>query len=127
MNRYNESPEQALKMLNAKPEFDQGTTRYAVELAIAGVPLDSKDLNRNEWKGNPLQNTIQVNYKEYEDGSLETITGEEDWDWGDVNFTPSDLRKIDSQNGKFIFVDVENNILTLTKIKEKTNYYYDAF
>jgi hypothetical protein len=127
MNRYNETPEQALSMLNAKPEFDQGTNRYTVELAVAGVPVNGKDIGRTEWKGNPLQATINVNYKDYDNGELGVETGEEEWDWGDVKFTPSDLKKIDSQNGKFIFVDRENNILTLTKIQEKTSYYYNAF
>jgi hypothetical protein len=126
MNRYNEAPEQALKILNAKPEFDQGTTNYTVELSIAGVPVDSKDIGRGEWKGNPLQSNINVNYKEY-DGEISVDSGDEDWDWGDVKFTPSDLKKIDSQNGKFIFVDREGNSLTLTRIKEKHSYYYDAF
>lgn len=127
MNRYNEAPEQALKMLNAKPEFDQGTTRYQVELAINGVPLDKADMGKQEWKGNPLQNTVQINYKDY-DGDVDVLgVEEESWEWGDVRFTPSDLKKIDSSNGKFIFVDTEGNSLTLTKIQEKTTYYYDAF
>lgn len=127
MNRYGETPEQALKMLNAKPEFDQGSSRYAVELSINGVPLDKADMSKQEWKGNPLQNTVQINYKEY-DGEVDVIDADaNEWEWGDVRFNPGDLKKIDSQNGKFIFVDSEGNSLVLTKIQEKTTYYYDAF
>ena len=131
MNRYNEDPQQALKMLNAKPEFDQGASKFSVELAIEGVPLDKGDLNRTEWKGNPLQSVIQINYKDYDDNSMgiesSDVDDEDPWEWGDVKFSPQDLKKIDSQNGKFIFVDKDNNVLTLTKVQEKVNYYYDAF
>ena len=130
MNRYNEDPQQALKMLNAKPEFDQGSSKFNVELAIAGVPIDKGDMSRTEWKGNPLQSVIQLNYKEYDDAigiSSSDPDEEDEWDWGDVRFSPGDLKKIDSQNGKFIFVDSENNVLTLTRVQEKANYYYDAF
>jgi len=129
MNRYDEAPEVALKMLNAKPEFDSGGNRYTVEVAIKGVPLEKSELNRSEWKGNPLQATVQVNYKEYEtDNEFGVVAAEDnEWEWGDLRFTPQDLKKIDSDGGKFIFVDNEGNALTLTKIIEKQTYYYDAF
>ena len=131
MNRYNEAPEQALKMLNAKPEFDNGGNRYTVEVAIKGVPLAKGDLNKQEWTGNPLQAMVQVNYKEYDETDNTEFgvvhSDDNEWEWGDLRFTPADLKKIDSDGGKFTFVDVENNILTLTKVKEKQFHYYDAF
>ena len=129
MNRYGENPQQALKMLNAKPEFDQGATKYTVELSIEGIPLDKGDMDSTEWKGNPLQSNIRLNYKEYEDGLVSVNEDEDDdsnWDWTGVRFTPGDLKKIDSQNGKFIFVNEDNSVLTLTKVQEKVSYYYDA-
>lgn len=133
MNRYNEAPEVALKMLNAKPEFDNGTAKYAVELSVEGVPIERKDIDKQQWQGNPLSGAIHINYKEYENGNLE-IEGDDgespvsdDWNWYDLNFTPADLKKIDSQAGKFIFVDDKNNSLVLTKMEEKKSYYYDAF
>lgn len=128
MNRYNEAPEVALKMLNAKPEFDTGGNRYKVDLAIKGVPLNKDELNKQEWRGNPLQGTVQVNYKEYENNEFEAVPSEDnEWEWGDLRFTPAELKKIDSDGGKFTFVDDEGNALTLTKIVEKQTYYYDAF
>ena len=126
MNRYNETPEQVLKLLNAKPEFDNGTSKYNIELAIAGVPLERDDISRTEWRGNPLQSTIQLSYKDQDEIDVGTLD-EYDCDWGELKFTPQDLKKIDSNNGKFIFVDEDGNSLTLTKVKEKVTYYYDAF
>jgi hypothetical protein len=129
MNRYNEDPQQALKMLNAKPEFDQGSSKFAVELSVEGVPIDKGDLNKVEWRGNPLQSVIAINYKDYDtmtvDGS--DVDDEDSWEWGDVRFAPDHLKKIDSQAGKFIFVNADNSTLTLTRVQEKVNYYYDAF
>lgn len=131
MNRYDESPEQALKMLNAKPEFDQGGSRYQVEVAIKGVPLGKDDLSKQEWKGNPLQSPIQINYKEYDETDPTEFgvvhPDDNEWEWGDLRFTTQELKKIDSAAGKFVFVDDEGNILTLTKIQEKQTYFYDAF
>ena len=128
MNRYGESPEQVLKMLNAKPEFDTNGSRYKVDLTIKGIPLNKDDINRPEWKGNPLQSPVQVNYKDYATDGLEVIDSEDnEWDWGELRFTPAELKKIDSDGGKFIFVDGDGNSLTLTKIQEKTAYFYDAF
>ena len=42
-----------------------------IELSIAGVPIGGEDMAKNEWKGNPLQNNIALNYKEYDDGEVE--------------------------------------------------------
>ena len=127
MNRYDESPEQVLTMLNAKPEFDSTTSRYSVHLNLKGVPVDTEKLAKVEWSGNPLQNPINVNYKDYDDGNVDIDSEDEDWSWGDVRFTAVDLKKIDSVNGKFTFVDEDGNSVTLTKIKEKSSYFYDAF
>ena len=126
MNRYQEAPEVALKMLNAKPEFDQGHNRYTLELAIEGVPLETNDLGRKEWKGNPLQSSISIDYKML-NGETSLSNDDEDWDWADIKFSPSDLKKIDSNTGKFIFVNDNGAALTLTKVQEKSTYYYDAF
>jgi hypothetical protein len=123
MNRYNEPPEKALRMLNAKPEFDDGN-QYTVEMAIAGVPLEQKDMETKQWKGNPLQQVISLDYKAYEDDKDED--GDAVWDWSRVKFSNADIKKIDAQTGKFIFVDASGNSLTLTKVKEKTFSYYDA-
>lgn len=133
MNRYNESPEVALKMLNAKPEFDNGTAKYTVDLSIAGIPVDRDHLNKQQWQGNPLNGQIHIDYKEYEKekaladicDSSPSLVGE-DYEWFDIGFTSADLKKIDSQTGKFIFVDEENNSLILTKVEEKKSYLYDA-
>ena len=130
MNRYDEAPEQALKMLNAKPEFDEGN-KYTTQLTFNGVPVDQKHLDDKEWKGNPLQTPIRLEFKAFTSGAPISdnidIAEDDEWDWTTEMFTPSDIKKIDPQSGKFHFVNKDGNSLTLTKVKEKTSYYYDAF
>ena len=130
MNRYNEAPEQALKMLNAKPEFDDGN-KYTTALTIKGVPIEQKHLETREWKGNPLQSKINLSFKVSDSGAVWTDKDENDeeadWNWDEAMFNPSEIQKIDPQSGTFIFMNKDGIALTLTKVKEKNFHYYDAF
>jgi hypothetical protein len=122
MNRYDETPQQAMKMLNAKPEFS-GDTNYQVTLQPKGLDIDSKLLESTTWNGNPLSNKIVLDYKNYsgsDDGE------DSDWDWETCRFDQGDLKQIDSQNGKFVFINKEGDRITLAKVREKT-YHWDAF
>jgi hypothetical protein len=128
MNRYNEDPEDALRMLNIKPEFDSGN-RYEVKVILDGEELDEKILETKVWEGNPLQNKINIDYRSFEEPK-NNINGElitSDFDWERLFFTHSDLKKIDPAVGKFVFTNVEGQTLTLTKVKEKAYNYYGAF
>jgi hypothetical protein len=119
INRYNEDPQTALRMLNIKPEFDSGNN-YNITLQVAGEDVDEADLEHTTWHGNPLQNNIQVDYK--------VLDGDTDeCDWERVRFSHTNLLKIDPNQGRFVFTDDKGSILTLTKIKEKKHNYYAAF
>jgi hypothetical protein len=124
MNRYNESPEDALRMLNVKPEFDSGN-KFTVKLIKDGEELADTELESQEWSGNPLQGIVNIHFKSYEDETDED--GDLDWDWERVRFSPSDIKKIDSQSGKFVFANPDGVQLVLSKVKEKSYSYYDAF
>lgn len=123
MNRYDEAPEEALRMLNVKPEFDAGN-KFSIKLQLNGEDLEDADLESQEWSGNPLQSQVQVHYKNFADQQGDE--GDQDWDWERLRFSAVDLKKIDSQTGKFVFVK-DGAVLTLNKVKEKTYNYYDAF
>jgi hypothetical protein len=124
MNRYNEAPEDALRMLNVKPEFDSGN-KFNIKVIKDGEEVKEEDMESANWNGNPLQGNVSVHIKEYED----TIDddGDSEWEWNTIRFSPSDIKKIDSQQGKFIFANQEGIQLVLSKIKEKTYNLYDAF
>jgi hypothetical protein len=118
MNRYNETPQESLKMLNAKPEFSN-EQRYKVKLLPKGKDIADKDYERDEWHGNPLTSKISLDYKVMD---KET----DDYDWENCRFENTDLTQVDSTNGKFIFINELGDKVILSKVKEK-QFHYDAF
>jgi hypothetical protein len=118
MNRYNESPTEAIRMLNAKPEFSENHL-YTLSLQIDGETIDPKHYEPERWEGNPLSSrTIHVNY--------DTDPADDDADWENLQFTHEDLRTVKAQDGKFVFINTKGAVVTLTKIKTKV-FNYDAF
>jgi hypothetical protein len=116
MNRYDESPQEALRMLNAKPEFDGGSN-YNVEVVHNGE-LVKGDVNPAVFNGNPLQpKGVEISFD---------IDPESDRDWECKEFNANALVSVDAQAGKFVFED-KGTRLTLTKVKTKSYDYYGAF
>jgi hypothetical protein len=125
MNRYDETPQEAMRMLNAKPEFSS-EAKYKFVLQPKGlVDIPEDDMEYTEWTGNPLNGAVNVDYKSY-DGKLDE-EGDPDWSWETCRFDQADLKQIDSQSGKFIFINDKGDRITLTKVKERSFHYYDAF
>ena len=124
MNRYNEEPQDALRMLNVKPEFDSGN-KFTMKVIKDGEEVKEADMERIEWSGNPLQGQVSVHLKEYEDEQDED--GDFDWNWNHIKFDPSHIKKIDSQSGKFVFANAEGVQLVLSKVKDRSYNYMDAF
>lgn len=121
MNRYGETPQEALKMLNAKPEFDNGSN-YDVSLKVNGIVVPKQRLSPERFEGNPLKEisiSYDVNHAQYNEP--DSIS-----DWQDISFTPQDLIQINSTQGTFEFRDQEGRLLTLTRVKEK-QFNFDAF
>jgi hypothetical protein len=121
MNRYNESPTDVMKLLNAKPEFSD-EAKYKVELQVDGIEIDGKMVDQTEWHGNPLTKGVNIDYKVIENEGTE----DEDYDWKNTRFTAGDLKQVDSKTGKFTFMNEDGARLVLVKVKEKTYYHYDA-
>lgn len=124
MNRYNETPQQSMKMLNAKPEYS-GDAKYKVTLQPKGLDIPEDMLETTEWTGNPLTGRINLDYKVYEEEKDEE--GDRNWDWENCRFTNTDLKQIDPQAGKFVFINELGDRVTLSKVKERNFSYYDAF
>jgi hypothetical protein len=125
MNRYNEDPTDALKILNAKPEYD-GENSFTANLIVKGkhvqvrAPYNDDD-EEFAWTGNPLNCTIVLNYKVW------VSKKEDNYNHERVQFTSADLIKIDGSQGLYIFKNTADCILTLTKIKPKFFNYLSEF
>lgn len=119
MNRYNESAQEAMQMLNAKPEFDDGSL-YRVTVVPVGAtqPLTERQLEGSiQWKGNPLMEK-RWNY------GYDPEPENDDADWYDMKFNQRDLKKVEPTEGKFVFVNSAGDQLVLVREKEsKFNYF----
>ena len=111
MNRYNETPTQALEMLNAKPEYDDGA-KYEIVLISGGKELKKQAVSPDVWRGNPL--AVKGIHIEYD-----TDPDDDNADWVDLRFTPENLINLNSQEGKFTF-ESKGARLILTRVREKT-------
>jgi hypothetical protein len=112
MNRYGETPQQALSMLNAKPEFD-GETKYEVTIVHQGKDIDYK----GDYRGNPLSpEGVEIGF------DPDPLDSEADY----IHkvFTASTLVTV--KNGQFVFEDKGTRIMLTRKEERKVNY-WDAF
>jgi len=116
MNRYNETPQEAIAILNAKPEYSTDVS-FGINLQVKGLDVDVVHLGNKTWHGNPLTEEIEISFKDFSDDQededpgltavTEATTGsvpKRDWSWTSTSFSPDELVKIDSSNNKFIFV-----------------------
>ena len=123
MNRFGETPQEAMQMLNAKPEYSE-ESRYKVKLLVNGEEMAETNFEEKEWQGNPLNKRVHINFKAYE---KDEETGELEWDWDSMVFEPANLKKIDDNGNKYVFVASDGATLVLTKVKEQGYRYWDAF
>ena len=128
MNRYGDTPQEAMKMLNAKPEFG-GEVRHSVLLTYKGSVV-TRNIQK-EWNGNPMiAERIRFDFdpnppkkEQKTKDSLDEIFADED-EWITVYFTSSDLIQVLPQEGSYTFVNGESK-LVLTRLKEKF-FHWDA-
>lgn len=113
MNRYNESPSEALEMLNAKPEYDRGA-QYNVTITHNGNLVEVVD--EKIWQGNPLA-TKGVSV------SFDPAPEDNDAEWCYFTFTPDHLINLDAKAGVFTY-ESNGDKLTLTKVKDAPLYDY---
>lgn len=118
MNRYDETPEEALEMLNAKIEYGN-QMNYLVTLKKNGIVIDTADEN---WGGNPLVTNCYIDY------SYTTVKdGEEDETEVSVGFRPEELVAMDPVQGTMTFVHQEYELVLTKRRNKKVNVFDIAF
>ena len=123
MNRYGETPQQAMSMLNTKPEFEEGRQTYKFQLVLNGQEVPATDLYTDTWTGNPLNpdTKIKIEYREYEDNDTS-----KDWDWEAVVFNGDSLKKVSDHGTKYFFAKDQKTYVTLIKEQAKNFDYYSV-
>ena len=117
MNRYGEEPREALRMLNAKPEFS-GNSNFKVEWRVNGKLIDDKNCEPNTWEGNPLS-------VERFHGGYDLDPDNADADWKNFKFSYNDLTQVMPKEGRFVFKQGETEI-TLVRQQDR-QFNWDAF
>lgn len=80
MNRYGEDAQQAMQMLNAKPEFDSvrdHDVRLFLENGSQAIVGDF--LVRKKWTGNPVTGTIMIEYYSTDPNAASPYDGDDDY------------------------------------------------
>ena len=99
MNRYNETPAQVLKFLNARPSFDLKQSYYSVRLRDpTGQVYSGRKDGMGDWSGNPLSGEVQIRYlcRLKADGKTQRRTTSE-------RFNATDLVGMKNDTGAYIF------------------------
>lgn len=133
MNRYNETPQEAMKILNAKPEYDSqnGETRFKVEVIDElGAPVDEKRLYTKMWHRNPLSCAeIEIEVMaaaSNDDCEVANTLGRLDDAEITYTFLQTELVKVDGITGTFEYVSSDNSKLRLTRQTKPAFNYFGA-
>lgn len=116
MNRYDEPPQEALKMLNVKAEYNN-SSRFDVQLWINNREVVGEQLTDKSWHGNPLTAMLGIDW--------DPNPGGED-DYRTARFNPSHIKQVDADKGKFEYVNELGERVVLTR-QQTHNYNYLAF
>ena len=142
MNRYDESPQEALRVLNVRAEFDSGTA-YDVKIyrgdeeanrispqLWTGTPLAKDDLefsfhiqNPNE-RANRVRNSVPEPVLTCADDEAE-MEDDKEYGWLEIDLKPADLVKLDTKTGRFIF-EKDGVTVILNRVRERS-FNFDAF
>lgn len=128
MNRYGETPNQALEMLNAKPFTEGGSTKHNVKIIDRGLEIPVERLDNEYIRGNPVaHDELHFSY-EFPTGKKDA-DGDEVVEYQSLMVTPTDLKKIDPEAGTFTYVLKEGTpemvVLVLTRESVKVNAWQD--
>jgi hypothetical protein len=137
MNRYDESARDALRMLNAKPEYS-ADSEFMIEVREKGELLNPAWINPKVWEGNPL--SFDKMYIHIERPSKSSATPSSDTDapalacnddddddgYTQLRIAGNDLVAMFPQDGRFVFKQGDYEI-NLTRVKKSTFSHWDAF
>lgn len=123
VNRYQETPRDAIEILNVKPDLSSEHT-FDVFLKVDGKDIPQNKLMDESWSGNPMAGLggVRLNYLKV---SLDA-DGEEESEWEQVIFTNKNIIFADMAKG--IFSYEKNGLsLVLKQIQEQAAFDYRKY
>ena len=131
MNRYDEAPQMAMRMLNAKPEFSNDV-KFNVLFTHKGNHITTGHIPKT-WEGNPMTaERIRFDFNPTppkkatpgEEVDILASIDNEDEQWLTVYFSSSDLTQVLPKDGVYTFIQGDSK-LVLTKVVQKF-FHWDA-
>lgn len=119
MNRFDEPAQEALSLLNAKPEFG-GRENFKVKIWLDGQELPD-NLHESNWYGNPLASRINIDHAP----SINSVNNDELEEWQTSSLTVADLVKVDDSGNRFVF-NSNNCKIVLARVKAPFSDWYNA-
>jgi len=120
MNRYGETAQEVMGMLNTKPEYSE-SVEYEIQLTMDGVPVNDSDMGDRRWRGNPMVQHINTSYFR-PDPNQAADNDDPDGNWEDIRMTPKHLKSVDGKTGRFVFQNGKACIILSKKAPEVYNY-----
>lgn len=123
MNRYNESPQDVLKIINVRQEFDEGGS-FDVEVLYRGVATDRHDFD-DGYRGNPMRGfdlayAVPDEFNPNKDAPSDSKGLRADRHWQHTEITANDMTRIEAVKGLFEF---EKGDLKVTFTRQKVQGY----
>lgn len=114
MNRYNESPREALEMLNAKPTED-GRTKHTAQVFVNGVLIKEDRMYPKFIRGNPLAiDAVEFYIEESDDNKKDSFN---------VLVQQKHITKVDADSGIFTFTTNDgNNTINVVLTRDEQKY-----
>ncbi|CAB9504747.1 expressed unknown protein [Seminavis robusta] len=122
MNRYDETPAQVLKFLNARPAFELKQISYMVKLKEAdkeGKIFSGRKDGLNDFSGNPLKQEVVVYYQKKTDDAKRPRKQVLE------RFNANDLVGLNNDTGAYIFKNKKGVTIVLTPRKTEFEVQFD--
>lgn len=121
MNRFNSSPQEAAKFLNAKPE-NSNNVQFTVTIMKNGKTLQHDQISPKIYQSFPVGKPIDLEYtldeKDNENG---------DRDWTEIVLSEEHLKKIDHKENTFIYEKDDFKIQFKRRYESTVKWYDGAF
>ena len=125
MNRFNEDPFEAIRLLNIKPEYEDSNT-YTATISIDGYPDTHISCDR-EFVGKPLGDRFKIYYHKYKRTDIDKNHEDNDSDWVTAEFIPTDLVSASKDGKTFVFKNSKGESVKLKAKVTETVFDYRAF
>jgi hypothetical protein len=125
MNRFNEDPFEAIRLLNIKPEYEDANT-YNVVITVDGHPDTHISCDR-DFVGKPLGDRFKIYYHRFKRLDLHKDHEDNESDWLTAEFTPTDLVATSKDGRTFLFKNSKGENIKLTAKERESAFDYRAF